>query len=171
MGPLIPCERRLPKLEISENQEVTSRRRFVNRDYGRPFRHFLVTLSGFDNFMRNEVKSRPFVRGAQPPTREGPQGPDRARRVGRGMGGRTNGPAGTALLTTHSRPCRPSGARFAVRRTLRVLDLPRYWTPVLPTRYTLPVLPTRYHTRPPTPPYPHTTTVHYTPTACTYGRF
>ena len=47
-GPLIPCERRLWKLEISENQEVNYGGRFGNRDYGRPFRHILVTLRAFD---------------------------------------------------------------------------------------------------------------------------
>ena len=47
-GQLIPCERRLAKTEISENQEVTFQRRFENRDYDRPFRHFLVTLSRSD---------------------------------------------------------------------------------------------------------------------------
>ena len=48
-GPLIPCERRLTKMEISENQEVNSGPRFGNRDYGRPFGHFLVTLGRFDS--------------------------------------------------------------------------------------------------------------------------
>ena len=48
MGPLIPCERRLEKREISEFQEVTFRRFFGNRDYDRPFRHFPVTLCRFD---------------------------------------------------------------------------------------------------------------------------
>ena len=47
-GPLIPCERRLEKSEIQENQEVTSRGRFENRDYGRPFRCISVTLRRFD---------------------------------------------------------------------------------------------------------------------------
>ena len=47
-GPLIPCERRLLKSEILENQEVTFGRRFENRDYGRPYRHILVTLCRFD---------------------------------------------------------------------------------------------------------------------------
>ena len=48
LGPLIPCERRLENMEISVFQEVTSRGRFGNRDYARPFRHFSVTLCGFD---------------------------------------------------------------------------------------------------------------------------
>ena len=47
-GPLIPCERRLEKLEIPENQEATFGARFGNRDYGRPFQHILVTLRRFD---------------------------------------------------------------------------------------------------------------------------
>ena len=47
-GPLIPWERRLPEMEISEFQEVTSDARFENRDYDRPFHHFLVTLRRFD---------------------------------------------------------------------------------------------------------------------------
>ena len=47
-GPLIPCERRLSKMEISEFQEVTFERRFGNRDYDRPYRHKMVTLRGFD---------------------------------------------------------------------------------------------------------------------------
>ena len=47
-GPLIPCERRLAKREILENQEVTFGARFRNRDYDRPFQTFLVTLHGFD---------------------------------------------------------------------------------------------------------------------------
>ena len=48
MGPLIPCERRLQEMEISEIQEVTFEARFGNRDYGRPYGHILVTLRGFD---------------------------------------------------------------------------------------------------------------------------
>ena len=48
LGPLIPCERRLANMEIQEIQEVTSWTRFENRDYGRPFRAFWVTLSRFD---------------------------------------------------------------------------------------------------------------------------
>ena len=36
-GPLIPWERRLREMEISENQEVIFDTRFVNRDYGRPY--------------------------------------------------------------------------------------------------------------------------------------
>ena len=47
-GSLIPCERRLRKMEISIFQELTFEARFGNRDYGRPFRHILVTLRGFD---------------------------------------------------------------------------------------------------------------------------
>ena len=47
-GPLIPCERRLPRMEISVFQELTFRARFGYRDYGRPFEHFLVTLPCFD---------------------------------------------------------------------------------------------------------------------------
>ena len=46
--PLIPCERRLEKSEILEFQEVISGGRFGNRDYGRPFQTFLVTLRRFD---------------------------------------------------------------------------------------------------------------------------
>ena len=47
-GPLIPCERRLLEIEISENQEVTFEQRFGIRDYERPYAHFLVTLGRFD---------------------------------------------------------------------------------------------------------------------------
>ena len=47
-GPLIPWQRRLAILEISEFQEVTFRARFENREYDRPFGHFLVTLRGFN---------------------------------------------------------------------------------------------------------------------------
>ena len=47
-GPLIPCRRRLAKLEIPEIQEATFGTRFGNRDYGRPFRDILVTLRHFD---------------------------------------------------------------------------------------------------------------------------
>ena len=47
-GPLIPCERRLRQMEISENQEPTFGTRFGNRDYGRPYTHFSVTLGCFD---------------------------------------------------------------------------------------------------------------------------
>ena len=46
--PLIPCERRLRKTEISEFQEVTFESGFGYRDYDRPFTTFLVILSGFD---------------------------------------------------------------------------------------------------------------------------
>ena len=46
--PLIPWERRLRNMEISEFQELTSEPRFGNGDYDRPFQTFLVTLSGFD---------------------------------------------------------------------------------------------------------------------------
>ena len=48
LGPLIPCERRLENMEISEFQEVNSRARFGNRDYDRPFDTFMVTLPGSD---------------------------------------------------------------------------------------------------------------------------
>ena len=47
-GPIIPCERRLRKTEISEFEEVNSETRFGNRDYERPYRHISVTLRGFD---------------------------------------------------------------------------------------------------------------------------
>ena len=47
-GPLIPCERRLAKMEILEFQEVTFGGRFGNRDYDRPFLTYLVTLRRFD---------------------------------------------------------------------------------------------------------------------------
>ena len=47
-GPLIPCQRRLAEMEISVFQELTSGARFGNRDYGRPFTYFSVTLPGFD---------------------------------------------------------------------------------------------------------------------------
>ena len=47
-GPLIPWIRRLAKTEISEFQELTFGARFGNRDYGRPYGRFLVTLHGFD---------------------------------------------------------------------------------------------------------------------------
>ena len=46
--PLIPCERRLQEMEISEFQEVTFEQRFGNRDYDRPYGHFYVTLGRFD---------------------------------------------------------------------------------------------------------------------------
>ena len=48
MGPLIPCERRLAEIKISEFQEVTFGARFDNRDYDRPFHDISVTLSRFD---------------------------------------------------------------------------------------------------------------------------
>ena len=48
MASLIPCERRLAKMEISLFQELTFGARFGNRDYGRPFTHFSVTLRCFD---------------------------------------------------------------------------------------------------------------------------
>ena len=48
LGPLIPCERRLPEMEIQEFQEVTFRAGFGNRDYARPFQHISVTLGRFD---------------------------------------------------------------------------------------------------------------------------
>ena len=35
--PLIPCERRLVNMEISEFQELTFWHRFGNRDYDRPY--------------------------------------------------------------------------------------------------------------------------------------
>ena len=47
-GPLIPCERRLAKMKISEIQEVTFESRFGNRDYDRPYGYILVTLRRFD---------------------------------------------------------------------------------------------------------------------------
>ena len=47
-GPLIPWERRLPIMEISENQEVNYGHRFGNRDYDRPYGYFMVTLRRFD---------------------------------------------------------------------------------------------------------------------------
>ena len=48
MALIIPCERRLGQMEISEIQEVTFRGRFGNREYDRPYYTFLVTLSRFD---------------------------------------------------------------------------------------------------------------------------
>ena len=48
LGPLIPWERRLPKMEIWEFQEVTFGPENGNRDYDRPFRQITVTLSRFD---------------------------------------------------------------------------------------------------------------------------
>ena len=48
IGPLIPWERRLARMEISVFQEVTYGPVFGNRDYGRPFRRKLVTLRRFD---------------------------------------------------------------------------------------------------------------------------
>ena len=48
-GQLIPCERRLAETEIWENQEATFGAGFGNGDYGRPFRHILVTLRHFDS--------------------------------------------------------------------------------------------------------------------------
>ena len=47
IGPLIPCERRLANIKISEFQEVTFGPRFGNREHDRPFGHILVTLRGF----------------------------------------------------------------------------------------------------------------------------
>ena len=47
-APLIPCERRLAKIEISVFQEATFGIRFENRDYGRPYGTILVALRGFD---------------------------------------------------------------------------------------------------------------------------
>ena len=47
-GPLIPCERRLAILEISEYQEVTFEARFGYRDYERPYGDISVTLCRFD---------------------------------------------------------------------------------------------------------------------------
>ena len=47
-GPLIPCERRLGEMEISEFQERLSEPVLEYRDYDRPFRQILVTLSRFD---------------------------------------------------------------------------------------------------------------------------
>ena len=46
--PLIPCERRLPKVEIPENQELAFGARFGYRDYDRPFQTYSVTLRPFD---------------------------------------------------------------------------------------------------------------------------
>ena len=48
MALIIPWERRLAKMEISESQEATFRTRFGYRDYDRPFQYILVTLYGFD---------------------------------------------------------------------------------------------------------------------------
>ena len=47
-GSLIPCERRLENMEISEIQELTFQARFGNRDYDRPYAHFMATLRRFD---------------------------------------------------------------------------------------------------------------------------
>ena len=46
--PLIPCERRLAKMEIWEFQELTFGPVLGNRDYDRPFTHILVTHGRFD---------------------------------------------------------------------------------------------------------------------------
>ena len=48
MGPLIPWERRLAKMEILKIQELTFEQRFGNRDYDRPYAHIPATLRGFD---------------------------------------------------------------------------------------------------------------------------
>ena len=48
MALIIPWERRLGKMEISEIQEATFETHFGNRDYERPYRHFLVTLRCFN---------------------------------------------------------------------------------------------------------------------------
>ena len=91
------------------------------------------------------MESRPFARGAQPPTRE-PVG-DRARRVGRGMGGRTGGSVpGRPLHTDHPlrAPAGLYGARFAVSAcSSGSWDLGGwvYRTLVLPTQYTHPAIP------------------------------
>ena len=45
---LIPCERRLPNIEIPENQEVTFGPGNENRDYDRPYGHISVTPCRFD---------------------------------------------------------------------------------------------------------------------------
>ena len=47
-GPLIPWQRRLADMEISEFQEATFGTRFGYRDYDRPFTTFSVTLCCFD---------------------------------------------------------------------------------------------------------------------------
>ena len=47
-GPLIPTQRRRAIMEISEIQELTLLTCFENREYGRPYAHFMATLPGFD---------------------------------------------------------------------------------------------------------------------------
>ena len=109
-------------------------------------------------FLRNVLKSRLYwPRGGilrVPGT--GRLQADRARRVVPGSRPRRRTPGVTrpALLTTHSRPCRPSGARFAVRRAsprggwvVPGIALPgthRYTHPAIPTR---PAPPACYHRR------------------------
>ena len=110
------------------------------------------------------MESRPFARGDLAPYQGGPAGTDRARPqgvVGRGLG-RTHqtGPQGRLLLTTHSGPCRAYGARFAVRRTLAVVDPGMSVGPVLPTRYTHLAIPTLYPPGTTTP--SHTELMHHT---------
>ena len=48
IGPFIPCERRLAKVEILEIQGRGLSTAFWNRDYGRPHRTFPVTLRIYD---------------------------------------------------------------------------------------------------------------------------
>ena len=96
-----------------------------------------------------------------------------------GPGGWVLGTAG-ALTVRRGRPQIPThssphwglpGPASLVSETLRVSDLPRYWTPVLPTRYTLPVYPPGYP--PSTHParHAHRPAMPVHPRACTYGHF
>ena len=117
----------------------------------------------------------PVARGAQPPTREGHR-PDRARRVGRGMGGRTQG-----RTDGHAAPRPPTPPPAGLRGPLRCRGLlsgvgpgmsvgPGITHPV----YTLPVPPI-YPSQAPTdtarPRHARPDHGPGTPRTCTYDHF
>ena len=114
----------------------------------------------------------PFARGAQPPTREGPQGPTGPTGWVGGWADVQTGPRGRPQIPTHS--TLPAGG---LRGPLRWYLGPRGSGPlalgdlVLPTRYTHPVHPCLYP-GPVHPPDQCTVwTMHGTTGTCTYDRF
>ena len=132
------------------------------RDYGRPFRHILVTLGRFTNFPGNVTESRPLPAGRVPPAKRAPEGPPGLEWVG-GSRMRTRVGPSTSGLRYHPlrSPAGTYGARSAVSEpSSSSWDLggwvslaPRITHPVYP-----PVIP-----GPSTIPRPYTSAVHPLP--------
>ena len=131
-------------------------------------RHFVVLT----NFLVKEAKSR----------RIGPEAAFQGPSTGRATAGGPTGPGGWDWDRPRRRtpgdasspPDHPLQPLQGLRGPLRCLGTPPRaagWVPGITPPAPTPVPIPHPYTLPLTPPYPHTTTVHHTLTACTYGRF